>query len=147
MDLWILTANEINIMKKKLGPISVVLYCFRVPCVRQFSSKRGRGAKYSHLLHAEGSLKKNRTRHTDNEEKKVILYTVTRPYAGFRQPDRMAPSGRGRENISPVSQARVYYTLPNSVLFRWLRNFSGDCTFDHSSTVYSIARRKFLTKI
>ncbi len=41
VDLWILTANEINIMKKKLGPISVVLDCFRVPCLRQFSSKRG----------------------------------------------------------------------------------------------------------
>ncbi len=41
VDLWILTANEINIMKKKLGPISVVLNCFRVSCVCQFSSKRG----------------------------------------------------------------------------------------------------------
>jgi hypothetical protein len=41
VDLWIFTANEINIMKKKLGPISVVLDCFRVPCVRQISSKRG----------------------------------------------------------------------------------------------------------
>ncbi len=41
VDLWIFTANEIYIMKKKLGPISVVLHCFRVPCVRQFSSKRG----------------------------------------------------------------------------------------------------------
>ena len=34
-----LTANKIYIMKKKLGPISVVLHC--VPCVCQFSSKRG----------------------------------------------------------------------------------------------------------
>ncbi len=41
VDLWISTANEINIMKKKHGPISVVLYCFRVPCVRQISSKKG----------------------------------------------------------------------------------------------------------
>ena len=41
VDLWILATNEINIMKKKLGPISVVLYCFRVPCVRQITSKRG----------------------------------------------------------------------------------------------------------
>jgi hypothetical protein len=41
VDLWIFAANEINIMKKKLCPISVVLYCFRVPCVRQISSKRG----------------------------------------------------------------------------------------------------------
>jgi hypothetical protein len=41
VDLWIFTANEINIMKKKLGPISVVLDCFRVPYVRQISSKRG----------------------------------------------------------------------------------------------------------
>ncbi len=31
----------INIMKKKLGPIFVVLYCFHVPSVRQFTSKRG----------------------------------------------------------------------------------------------------------
>ncbi len=30
-----LTANEINIMKKKQGLISVVLYCWRVPCIRQ----------------------------------------------------------------------------------------------------------------
>ncbi len=29
-------------MKKKLGPISVVLDCYSVPCVRQFPSKRGR---------------------------------------------------------------------------------------------------------
>jgi hypothetical protein len=28
-------------MKKKLGPISVVLDCYSVPCVRQFPSKRG----------------------------------------------------------------------------------------------------------
>jgi hypothetical protein len=41
VDLRIFTANEINIMKKKLGPISVVLDCFRVPCVRQISSKKG----------------------------------------------------------------------------------------------------------
>jgi hypothetical protein len=41
VDLWIFTPNEINIMKKKHGPISVVLYCFRVPCVRQISSKKG----------------------------------------------------------------------------------------------------------
>jgi hypothetical protein len=41
VDLWIFTANEIYIMKKKLGPISVVLDCFLVPCVRQFPSKRG----------------------------------------------------------------------------------------------------------
>ncbi len=40
VDLWIFTANEIYIMKKMLGPISV-LDCFRVPCVRQFPSKRG----------------------------------------------------------------------------------------------------------
>jgi hypothetical protein len=39
-----LTANEIYIMKKKLGPISVVLYCCSVPCVRQFPFKRGRGS-------------------------------------------------------------------------------------------------------
>jgi hypothetical protein len=50
VDLWIFTANEINIMKKKLGPISVVLDGFRVPCVRQISSKRGRGANNSHPL-------------------------------------------------------------------------------------------------
>jgi hypothetical protein len=37
-----LTANEINIMKKKLGLISVVLYCWRVPCIRQPTFKRGR---------------------------------------------------------------------------------------------------------
>jgi hypothetical protein len=41
VDLWIFTVNEINIMKKKHDPISVVLDCFRVPCVRQISSKRG----------------------------------------------------------------------------------------------------------
>ncbi len=41
VDLWIFAANEIYIMKKKLDPISVVLDCFRVPCVRQFPSKRG----------------------------------------------------------------------------------------------------------
>ena len=41
VDLWIFTACEIYIMKKKLGPISVVLDCFRVPCVHQFPSKRG----------------------------------------------------------------------------------------------------------
>jgi hypothetical protein len=41
VDLWIFAANEIYIMKKKLGPISVVLDCFLVPCVRQFPSKRG----------------------------------------------------------------------------------------------------------
>jgi hypothetical protein len=41
VDLWIFTAKEIYIMKKKLGPISVVLDCFHVPCVRQFPSKRG----------------------------------------------------------------------------------------------------------
>jgi hypothetical protein len=37
-----LTANEINIMKKMLGLISVVLYCWRVPCIRQATFKRGR---------------------------------------------------------------------------------------------------------
>ncbi len=37
-----LTANEIYIMMKKLGPISVVFYCWCVLCVRQFTSKRGR---------------------------------------------------------------------------------------------------------
>jgi hypothetical protein len=36
------TANEINIMKKKLDLISVVLYCYRVPCIRQATFKRGR---------------------------------------------------------------------------------------------------------
>ncbi len=41
VDLWIFTVNEINIMRKKHGPISVVLNCFRVPCVRQISSKKG----------------------------------------------------------------------------------------------------------
>ena len=41
VDLWIFTVNEINIMKKKHDPISVVLDCFRVPCVRQISSKKG----------------------------------------------------------------------------------------------------------
>jgi hypothetical protein len=49
VDLSILTANKINIMKKKLGPIAVVLYCFHVPCVRQFSP-RGAGSQYSHPL-------------------------------------------------------------------------------------------------
>ncbi len=44
VDLWILPRMKINIMKKKLGPISVVLYCYSVPCVRQFTSKRGRGS-------------------------------------------------------------------------------------------------------
>jgi hypothetical protein len=42
VDLWISLRMKINIMKKKLGPISVVLYCYSVPCVRQFPSKRGR---------------------------------------------------------------------------------------------------------
>ncbi len=42
VDLWIFTANEINIIKKKHGPIYVVLDCFRVPCIRQISSKEGR---------------------------------------------------------------------------------------------------------
>jgi hypothetical protein len=37
-----LTANEINIMKKKLDLISVVLYCSRVPCISQDTFKRGR---------------------------------------------------------------------------------------------------------
>jgi hypothetical protein len=41
VDLWIFAANEIYIVKKKLGPISVVLDCLRVPCVCQFPSKRG----------------------------------------------------------------------------------------------------------
>jgi hypothetical protein len=44
VDLWIFTANEIYIMKKKLGPISVVLDCFSVPCVRQFHP-RGAGSQ------------------------------------------------------------------------------------------------------
>jgi hypothetical protein len=39
-----LTANEIYIMMKKLGQISVFLYCWYVPCVRQITSKRGRGS-------------------------------------------------------------------------------------------------------
>ena len=30
VDLWICAANEIYIMKKKLGPISVVLDCYSV---------------------------------------------------------------------------------------------------------------------
>jgi hypothetical protein len=33
---------EINIMKKKLDLISVVLYCFCVLCIRQATFKRGR---------------------------------------------------------------------------------------------------------
>jgi hypothetical protein len=33
---------KIYIMKKKLGLISVVLYCWFVPCVRQATFKRGR---------------------------------------------------------------------------------------------------------
>ncbi len=37
-----LTANEINIMKKKLDLISVVLYCFRVPCICQAAFKGGK---------------------------------------------------------------------------------------------------------
>ena len=45
--MWIcgsvdLTSNEINIMKKKLDLISVVLYCSRVLCIRQATFKRGR---------------------------------------------------------------------------------------------------------
>ena len=36
-----LTAYEINIMKKKLDLISVVLYCSRVPCICQATFKRG----------------------------------------------------------------------------------------------------------
>ena len=36
-----LTANEINIMKKKLDLISVVLYCSRVLCISQATFKRG----------------------------------------------------------------------------------------------------------
>jgi hypothetical protein len=39
-----LTANEINIMKKKLDLISVVLYCSRVLCIRQLHS-RGAGSQ------------------------------------------------------------------------------------------------------
>jgi hypothetical protein len=31
-------------MMKKLGLISVVLYCYNVPRVRQFTSKRDRGS-------------------------------------------------------------------------------------------------------
>jgi hypothetical protein len=42
VDLWILLRMKIYIMKKKLGPISVVLYCWCIPCVRQITSKRGR---------------------------------------------------------------------------------------------------------
>ena len=42
VDLWILLRMKIYIMKKKLGPISVVLYCCRVPCIRQATFKRGR---------------------------------------------------------------------------------------------------------
>jgi hypothetical protein len=45
VDLWILTANEINIMKKKLGPISVVLYCSVFAKIQG-----GQGANYSHPL-------------------------------------------------------------------------------------------------
>jgi hypothetical protein len=37
-----LTANEINIMKKKLDLISVVLHCYCVLCIRQATFKRGR---------------------------------------------------------------------------------------------------------
>jgi len=37
-----LTANEINIMKKKLDLISVFLYCSRVLCISQATFKRGR---------------------------------------------------------------------------------------------------------
>ncbi len=43
VDLWILLRMKIYIMKKKLDPISVVLYCWCVPCVRQITSKGGRG--------------------------------------------------------------------------------------------------------
>jgi hypothetical protein len=52
--------------------------------------------------------------YSDNEEKKAILYTVTRIYAGFRHPDRMTPesSVRGGENISPVSVRQARYILP-----------------------------------
>ncbi len=44
--MWIcgsvdLTANEINIMKKKLDLISVCLYCSCILCIRQAAFKRG----------------------------------------------------------------------------------------------------------
>jgi hypothetical protein len=39
----------INIMKKKLGPISVVLYCFVFPAFARYIQE-GRGANYSHPL-------------------------------------------------------------------------------------------------
>ena len=47
-----LTANEINIKKKKLDLISVVLYCYRVLCIRQATFKRGRKPvmTYDYLL-------------------------------------------------------------------------------------------------
>ncbi len=34
----------------------------------------------------------------------LTSYTVTRPYVGFRHPDRMAPDQtvRGRENVCPL---------------------------------------------
>ncbi len=52
-----LTANEIYIMKKKLGPISVVLYCCSVPCVASFHP-RGAGGQ-SWLPAARGLRQKN----------------------------------------------------------------------------------------
>jgi hypothetical protein len=44
VDLWIFTANEIYIMKKKLGPISVVLDCYSVLAFASFHP-RGAGSQ------------------------------------------------------------------------------------------------------
>jgi len=58
-----------------------------------------------------------------------VLRTVTRPYAGFRHPDRMAPesSVRGRKNISPGRPGYIHPQMANFSggygIFRWLRNF------------------------
>ncbi len=49
-----------------------------------------------------------------NSPLELSAYTVTRPYAGFRHPDRMAPDKtvRGGENDCPILSGNILLKVP-----------------------------------
>jgi hypothetical protein len=59
----------------------------------------------------------------------IHIYSVTRPYEGFRHPDWMAPKStvRGRENDSLVRPGKIYTQIPS---FSGGYGISGDLLCD-----------------
>jgi hypothetical protein len=58
---------------------------------------------------------KNKSKYTKITVLSIEVYTVTRPYEGFRHPDWMVPEStvRGRENDFLVRPGYIHSQIPN----------------------------------